>query len=73
MLAQPDFTKEFFIQCDAGEVLFQVDDEGRERPITFVLKKLNRAQRKFKVTELECLAAVVCINRFRPFIEGLPF
>lgn len=78
VLAQPDFSREFFIQCDAsrvgvGGVLFQLDDENRERPIAFVSKKLNRSQRNYTVTELECLAAVVSVKRFRPYIEGLSF
>lgn len=78
VLAQPDFSREFTIQCDAsrigvGGVLYQFDDENRERPIAFVSQKLNKAQRNYTVTELECLAAVVCVKRFRPYIEGLPF
>lgn len=78
VLAQPDFEKEFIIQCDAsrvgvGGVLFQVTDSGEEKPIAFVSQKLNKAQRNYTVTELECLAAVVCVKRFRPYIEGLPF
>lgn len=78
LLAQPNFKREFVIQCDAsnigvGGVLFQYDDEGREHPIAFVSQKLNRAQRNYTVTELECMAAIVCVNRFRPYIEGLPF
>ncbi|GBP16026.1 Retrovirus-related Pol polyprotein from transposon 297 [Eumeta japonica] len=78
VLAQPDFSREFVIQCDAsrigvGGVLFQVDNENNERPISFVSQKLNRAQRNYTVTELECLAAVVCVKRFRPYIEGSHF
>lgn len=78
VLAQPNFSKEFVIQCDAskigvGGVLLQFDDEGREHPIAFVSQKLNRAQQNYTVTELECLAAVLSVQRFRPYIEGLPF
>lgn len=41
VLAEPDFSREFVIQCDAsrigvGGVLYQLDDEGLERPIAFV-------------------------------------
>lgn len=36
-------------------------------------KKLNSAQRNYTVTELECLAAVLSVEKFRPFIEMLPF
>ncbi|XP_036345741.1 uncharacterized protein LOC118754981 [Rhagoletis pomonella] len=77
-LAQPDFSKEFVIQCDAskigvGGVLFQLEEEGAEHPIAFVSKKLKTAQRNYTVTELEWLAAIVSVKRFRPYIEGLPF
>ncbi|GBP06340.1 Transposon Tf2-6 polyprotein [Eumeta japonica] len=78
ILSQPNFSKEFIIQCDAsrvgvGGVLFQYDDEGKEHPIAFVSQKLNKAQRNYTVTELECLAAIICVNKFRPYVEGLPF
>lgn len=36
-------------------------------------KKLNKSQKNYTVTELECLAAIVCLKRFRPYVEGLPF
>ena len=50
VLAQPDFSKEFIVQCDAsrvgvGGVLYQVDEQGRDRPISFVSQKLNNHQR----------------------------
>ena len=56
---QPNFNKEFIIQCDAskvgvGGVLFQCDDQGAEHPIAFVSLKLNKAQKNYTVTELEC-------------------
>lgn len=78
VLAQPDFTKPFVIQCDAsslgvGGVLFQLDNEGHEHPIAYVYQKLNKAQRNYTVSEQECMAAIVCVNKFRPYIEGLPF
>lgn len=78
VLAHPDFKKRFFIQCDAssygvGAVLFQKDSEGNERPIAFFSQKLNEAQRNYSVTEKECLAAVLAIKRFRPYVELMPF
>lgn len=77
VLTHPDFSKHFFVQCDAsivgvGGVLFQIIN-GEEHPIAFMSKKLSTAQKKYSVTELECLAALLCIQRFRCYIEGMPF
>lgn len=46
---------------------------GDERPIAFMSRKLNTAQRNYTVTEWECLAAVLCVKEFRCFIKGMPF
>lgn len=78
VLSTPDFKRHFYIQCDAssegvGGVLFQLDDEGNERPISYLSGKLNKAQRNYSVTEKECYAAVLSVKKFRPYVEGLPF
>jgi len=62
VLVHPDFTRPYFIQCDAshvgiGAVLFQRDDEDSDRPIAFFSEKLRGAQLNYSVTEKECLAA----------------
>lgn len=44
-----------------------------EHPIAFVSKKLTPAQKNYSVTETECLAVVMSIKRFRPYIELIPF
>lgn len=77
VLTHADFSLPFYIQCDAsllgvGGVLFQVKDGG-EHPIAYMSKKLNSAQRNYSVTELECLAAILCIREFRCYIEGMRF
>ncbi|XP_030385488.1 uncharacterized protein LOC115632467 isoform X1 [Scaptodrosophila lebanonensis] len=78
VLRSPDFSKPFFIHCDAsktgvGGVLVQKTEDGDEYPIAFVSKKLNKAQKNYTVTEQECLAALVCIKRFRAYVEGHEF
>ncbi|XP_065355094.1 uncharacterized protein LOC135949448 [Calliphora vicina] len=77
-LAHPDYSKPFIVQCDAskygvGDLLAQQDICGDERPIAFMSHKLNRAQRNYSVTELECLAVVLAIKKFRSYIEGQQF
>lgn len=78
LLSHPDFTKPFVIQCDAsktgiGGVLYQIDENGEEHPIAYFSKKLNAAQRNYSITELECLAAILCLKRFRGYVEGMTF
>lgn len=78
VLTNPDFSRHFYIQCDAsttgiGSVLFQRDDDGVEHPIAFYSQKLNAAQRNYNTTELECLAAVLSVKKFRGYVEGHPF
>lgn len=78
VLVNPNFEEKFFLHCDAsdyaiGAVLIQLDEQGCERPIAFMSKKLNSAQRNYSVTEKECLAAVEAIKRFRCYLEMQEF
>lgn len=78
VLRHPDFSKRFYIQCDASEygigaVLFQLSGANEEHPIAFYSQKLNACQRNYSVTEKECLAAVMAVKRFRPYVEMMPF
>ncbi|XP_067629120.1 uncharacterized protein [Eurosta solidaginis] len=78
ILLHPNYNKPFILQCDASQVgvgacLMQEDDNGQERPIAYMSQKLNKAQRNYSVTELECLAVVLAIKRFRMYIEGMEF
>lgn len=78
VLRHPNFNNTFYIQCDAsdvgiGAVLFQEDETGGEHPIAYFSKKLTSAQKNYSVTERECLAVVMAVKRFRPYIELMHF
>lgn len=78
VLVHANFDKPFVLQCDAstygvGAVLAQLDDDGIERPIAYMSQKLNKAQRNYTTTELECLAVVLAVKKFRAYIEGQEF
>lgn len=77
ILANPDFTQPFTIQTDAsdtgvGAILTQGEKEA-ERVIAYFSKKLTRTQRAYMVTERECLAVILALEKFRPYIEGTAF
>ena len=56
MLHHPDFTKPFYMNCDAsdvslGSVLYQEDDEENHRVISFASRILNSCERNYNVTD----------------------
>lgn len=77
ILTCPDFSREFIIQTDAsqvglGAVLTQEFPEG-EKVIGYASRSLTSQEMKYSTTELECLAVLYAIERFRPYIEGVKF
>ena len=75
VLRFPDFARQFILHCDAsgtavGAVLTQVDDEGVEHPVKFLSKALSPAQCKYSIGELECLAVLLAIRKWKKFIAG---
>lgn len=77
VLASPDYSKPFVIQTDAsdvgiGGVLLQGEGDD-EHAVAYYSQKLSSAQRKYQTTERECLAVIVGIEKFRPYIEGTHF
>ena len=75
-LHHPDPNKPFLVDCDAsdvgvGAVLFQLDDEGKERPIVFVSRSLSAAERKWDASEKEAFAVIWALrDKLRPFLMG---
>lgn len=77
VLSNPDFSRPFKIQCDAsdigiGAVLSQDFDEG-EKVIAYMSAKLTSTQRKYTATERECLAVLMALDKFRPYVDGVHF
>jgi len=78
ILALPDFSREFFLQCDAsnialGAVLSQFDDENREHPVSYISRKLTPTEERYDVREKEALAIVWAVRRLRPYLITKPF
>lgn len=77
ILIYPDFNKEFLLTTDAsdyaiGAVLSQ-GVIGKDRPIAFASRTLNKTEEKYSATEKEFLAIVWAVKHFRPYIYGRKF
>lgn len=77
VLATPDYTKPFSISCDASDIalgaVISQEHDGHEKAIAYFSQKLIPAERKYSVTERECLAVIRAIEKFRGYIEGITF
>lgn len=73
-LKLPDYSKEFIVTCDASGfaiagVLSQMFDD-QEHPIAFESRKLNSHEMNYPVHELELLAIVYCLKKWKIYVEG---
>lgn len=77
VLTMPDYARPFSIACDASDVaigaVLTQEVEGEEHPISYFSQKLSPSERKYSVTERECLAVIRAIEKFRGYIEGTKF
>ena len=55
-----------------GAILAQVR-EGKERIICCASRALNKAEKSYPATKLECLAIVWAFAKFRPYLMAMPF
>lgn len=75
ILAYPDFSKPFVIQCDAcktgyGAILSQIGEDGKEHPISYYSRTTSPAERNYDSREAECSAVITSLKAFRPYIYG---
>jgi hypothetical protein len=71
-LALPNFDKPFIVITDASSqvisgILAQ-ESEGKEKAISFFIKKLNDSQAKYSATQLELLAVIESLTHFKPYL-----
>lgn len=77
VLASSNFDKPFFIQIDAsatgiGSVIFKEED-GFEHPVAYASRALTSCEHKYGVTERECLAALIGVEKFSCYVVGTTF
>jgi len=74
-LMQPDDNQDYIINTDAtvkaiGAVLMQKDKEDRTKVVSTASRVLTPAERKCTTCELELLAIVYALRKFRIYIYG---
>jgi hypothetical protein len=77
ILQYPDFSKEFILTTDAsnegiGAILSQ-GQIGKDLPIAYASRNLNKAERNYTTSEKELLAIVWGIKHYRPYLYGRKF
>ncbi len=51
-----------------GSALCQLDENGKDHPITFANKQLTNVERNYTTTERKCLAMVFSVKKFRHYL-----
>lgn len=77
ILQYPDFNKEFVLTTDAsihaiGAILFQ-GEIGKDLPIAYASRTLNKAETNYSTIERELLAIVWAVKDFSPYLFGRKF
>ncbi|GFX70908.1 retrovirus-related Pol polyprotein from transposon 297 [Trichonephila clavipes] len=72
VLQLPNFQEQFNLFTDASGVRIGAVLNQNQRPIAFVSRTLNKAERNYTVTERECLAVIWALNKFWTYFGALP-
>ena len=75
VLAAPDFSNPLKMAIDAsdvgvGAVLVQDDNEGKEKPVSYLSKKLNKYQKKYSTIEKEALSLILALQQFEVYLTN---
>lgn len=56
-----------------GAALMQKQDDGRFHPVAYYSRATSDAESRYHSFELETLAIIYALKRFRAYLEGIPF
>ena len=78
ILVYPDFQKQFILSTDASAtaisfILSQLDEEDRERVISYGGRALHAAEKKWGISDRETLAVVDGIKAYRVYLSTKKF
>jgi len=74
VLVTPDLDREMRVEADAsdfatGGVLSMKCEDERWRPVAYISKSLNEAERNYEIHDKEMLAIIRCLEAWRHFLE----
>ena len=79
VLMSVDNTKKFRLKVDAcrvgrgiGCILEQENSEGKWQPVSYYSSSLNKSERQYSATELECKALHDCIIHYAIYLKYIP-
>jgi len=75
VLVTPDLDKEMRVEANASDfatrgVLSMKYEDERWRPVAYISKLLNKAERNYEIHDKEMLAIIRCLEAWRHFLEG---
>jgi len=75
VLVTPDLDKEIRVEANAsdfatGGVLSMKCEDKKWRPVAYISKLLNEAERNYEIHDKEMLAIIRCLEVWRHFLEG---
>ena len=73
VLALPDFTQPFVLECDASEEGIRVVLMQNHHPIAFQSRKLKEYERLYSIYDKEMLAIMHALAKFRQYLVGNRF
>ncbi|KAJ8730401.1 hypothetical protein PYW07_017439 [Mythimna separata] len=77
LLIYPDFSKPFILTCDASNYaissILSQGEVGKDKPIAYASRTLNKSESNYSTTEKELLAILFGCKTFRPYLYGRKF
>ena len=75
VLVIPDLDKEMRVEADVsdfamGGVLLMKCEDEEWRPVAYIFKLLNEAERNYEIHDKEMLVIIWCLEAWRHFLEG---